>query len=62
MSETSREPLELIDVPQRMVDLAWRRTAPLLKAEIHQHDALKRILVSCYLQGMEDGWQIGRER
>lgn len=48
--------IETIDVPQRFVEMADRRTIDLIRAAVNWPDALRIIARSCYLQGLEDGY------
>ena len=48
--------VEQIKVPNAVVKLAERRTAGLVCAAIHWPDALRVMICSAYLQGLEDGY------
>lgn len=47
--------VEIISVTPQMADLARRRTKPLMLAAIHWPNALEQMLLSAYVQGLEDG-------
>lgn len=48
--------IERIEVPTYAVALAERRTRPIVRAAfLHDVDVLRVIVLSCYLQGLEDG-------
>lgn len=47
--------IETIRVPLKVVDLARRRTRDLVLASIHFPNALECMVLSAYLQGLEDG-------
>lgn len=49
--------VETIDVPKRFVDLAQRRTRGIVAASFHDANVLRSIALSCYLQGLEDGYE-----
>lgn len=48
--------VERIQVPQKFVDLAERRTRAIVRASFHETNVLRAIALSCYLQGLEDGY------
>ena len=54
--------LETVTVPVQMVDLAQRRTRPILHRAILFPNALEVVMLSCYLQGLEDGYTVARRR
>lgn len=53
---------EVIDVPREFIALADRRTQAIMLASIHFADALRTIARSCYLQGLEDGYETMSKR
>jgi len=57
-----KPPIKTIHVPAQFVDMAQRRTHHLVCASIHFPDALNSMAVSCYLQGLEDGYQAAQAR
>ncbi len=54
-----KEPLEIIDVPHKVMDLAKRRTKAILLSRVLTTSALD-IAANCYLQGLEDGYEAGQ--
>lgn len=54
--------VETIQVPHRFVEMAERRTRGIFSAAIHHPDALKVLMLSCYLQGLEDGYNAAEVR
>lgn len=49
--------IETIQVPRSLVDLAERRTRPILHASMHDANMIRTLMLSCYLQGLEDGYE-----
>ena len=54
----ARAGLEVMNVPMRFVNLADRRTQPLIQASVAWPDALRVIARSCYLQGLSDAQDV----
>ena len=53
---TDAKEIETVEVPRRMVDLAERRTRAIVRASLHDANVLRTLALSCYLQGLEDGY------
>lgn len=49
--------VETIEVPKRFTDLAERRTRGIVSASLHNANVLRTLALSCYLQGLEDGYE-----
>ncbi len=47
--------VERYEVEPAVAGLAERRTRQIILAAIHEHNPLRAIALSCYLQGIEDG-------
>lgn len=58
--QREQQDVETIEVPNRFVDMADRRTKALIRAAVNSPDALRVIARSCYLQGLEDGYAAKR--
>jgi hypothetical protein len=54
--------IETIDVPASVASLARRRTHAFLRQSIYFTDALDLLMRSCYLQGLEDGYDAAQRR
>lgn len=48
--------IETIQVPAALIDLAKRRTTALVRASIHNTNIIEMIALSCYVQGLTDGY------
>lgn len=51
-----------IDVPDKVVALADRRTKAMLRACLHEPNTLRTLALSCYLQGIDDGFEAAESR
>lgn len=52
--------LERVDIPVRMIGLIERRTKPIIRACVNDANMIRTIVMSCYLQGLEDGYEAAR--
>lgn len=55
MSRTRYADVETVPVTSAMIDLADRRTEALIRASINFPNAIRQMVRSAYVQGLEDG-------
>lgn len=54
--------IETIDLPDEFANLADRRTDPIVRRTVWDHNIIQSIARSCYLQGVQDGVQVVEQR
>ena len=62
MKKNSSDAIERIEVPHSLFDLAKRRTRGILRAAVYDPNVLESLALSCYVQGLEDGYDTATTR
>ena len=52
--------IETVNVPAGLTDLAKRRTRAIVLASIHYPNFLENVVLSCYTQGLQDGYDVAK--